>query len=150
MRSLEERLDTFAEAWRPKTGDKLIGTVVDLDERESEYDEEPYPIVTVRTDDGQELAFHGFHTVARNELAKQRPRVGERIGIAYHGVPEGRKYEAYRIIVERDEPRDLDWNRFATEAEAEIEEEADDDEAESSQNADGSCFRPSEQDQPRS
>ena len=137
-RSLEDRLDTFAEAWRPKAGDKLIGTVVDLDERESEYDEEPYPIVPVRTDDGQELAFHGFDTVARNELAKQRPRVSERIGIAYHGVPEGRKYEAYRIIVERDEPQELDWSRFAPEAEVGLEEA--DEEAESSQNADGVPF----------
>ena len=53
-------------------------------------------------------------------------------------MPEGRKYEAYRIIVERDERREIDWSRFAPEAEAELEE--DDDEAESAQNADGVPF----------
>ena len=73
-----------------RVGDKLIGTVVDLDERDSDYGDEPYPIVTVETDDGNELACHAFHTVARNELAKQRPVVGERIGIAYHGKADGK------------------------------------------------------------
>ena len=63
-RSLSDRLDSYAEAWRPKPGDKLIGVVVDLDERDSEYDDPPYPIVTVETDDGEELAFHAYHTVA--------------------------------------------------------------------------------------
>ena len=58
MRSLDDRLDNFAEAWKPEPGDKLIGTVVDLDERDSAYGDEPYPIVTVQNDDGNELAFH--------------------------------------------------------------------------------------------
>ena len=104
MRSIDDRLDSFAEAWKPEPGDKLIGTVVDLDERDSAYGDEPYPIVTVETDDGNELAFHAFHTVARNELAKQRPAIGDRIGIAYHGKQDGKNYESYRVIVERAEP----------------------------------------------
>lgn len=113
-RSLSDRLDSFAEAWKPKPGDKLIGVVVDLDERTSDYDDgAPYPIVTVETDDGQELAFHAFHTVARNELGKQRPQLGDRIGIAYHGKPEGKSYESYRVIVEHAEPqaKTLDWDK---------------------------------------
>lgn len=112
-RSLSDRLDSFAEAWKPKPGDKLLGVIVDLDERTSSYDDDPYPIVTVQTDDGQELAWHAFHTVARNELAKQKPVVGDRIGIAYHGKPEGKSYESYRVIVERTDgsPKTLDWSR---------------------------------------
>ena len=117
MTSLSERLDFFAEAWRPEPGDKLVGTVIDLDERESAFSEEPYPIVTVKTDDRGEFAWHAYHTVARRELAKQRPRTGDRIGIAYHGKPDGKAYERYRVIVERDEkPKALDWDRIATEA----------------------------------
>jgi hypothetical protein len=118
MQSLAERLDSYADPWKPNAGDKLIGTVVDLDERTGEFG--TYPIVTVRTDEGSELAFHAFHTVAKNELAKQRPQVGEKIGIAYHGKPAGKTYEAYRIIVQRDEkPRQLDWERIGAEAAAE-------------------------------
>ena len=113
-----------------RVGDKLIGTVVDLDERDSAYGDEPYPIVTVETDDGNELAFHAFHTVARNELAKQRPVVGERIGIAYHGKKDGKNYESYRVIVERteSEPKAIDWDKHVqVDAETEQDVELEDD-----------------------
>lgn len=114
MRNLAERLDLFAEPWMPGLGAKLIGEVVDLDERENEYGS--YPIVTVLTDEGAELAFHAFRTVAKNELAKQRPQVGDRIGIVYLGKPEGKDYELYRIKVERDEQsKSIDWDKHASE-----------------------------------
>ena len=72
-----------------------------------------YPVVTVETGDGQELAFHAFHTVARNELAKQRPVIGDRIGVAYHGKRDGKNYESYRVIVERTEAelKTIDWDK---------------------------------------
>ena len=82
--------------------------VVDIDMRDSDYGD-PYPIVTVERDgDGTELAFHGFHTIARRELAKKRPQVGDRIGIAYFGRGEPSKpgmsgAELYKIVVERDD-----------------------------------------------
>lgn len=118
MSSLVDRLDSFAEAWRPEPGDKLVGRVVEISERQSEYDDGPYPIVTVETDEGEQFAFHGFHTVAKSELAKQRPRVDERIGIAYHGKHADRGYERYRVIVER-ENSGPDWDTIGVHAEAE-------------------------------
>lgn len=126
-RSLDDRLDDgFAEAWKPEPGNKLIGIVTELDERENDYG--TYPIVTVQTDDGQELAFHAFRTVARNELAKQRPKVGDRIGIKYEGKPPGKEYELYRVKVERvDEPQQtIDWSKHeADDAGPSAEEEQD-------------------------
>jgi hypothetical protein len=94
--SLAERLDSFPEGWRPKPGDKLIGLVTDVDSRESEYHDEQYPIVVVEAEEGStqdgemippgtELAWHAFHTMARREVGKQRPGIGDHIGIAYHG-----------------------------------------------------------------
>ena len=59
------------------------------------------PIVTVRTDDGHDYAFHAFHTVAKGELAKVQPRVGDWIGIAYHGPHPTKGYERYRIVIAR-------------------------------------------------
>src|SRR5215207_7993353 len=88
---MSERLGMFPEAWQPKPGDQLIGGVTDVDERDGEYG--LYPIVCVLTDDGDEFAVHGFHTVLRNEFAKQRPEVGDRIGIAYHGKITGKNSE---------------------------------------------------------
>jgi hypothetical protein len=120
-KTLDERLDSFAEPWKPEPGDKLVGEVVELDERTNEYG--TYPVVTVRTDDGEELAFHAFRTVAKNELAKQRPEVGDRIGIKYVGKPEGKDYELYRVKVERNEsqPQPLDWSAYAGDEPSEAE-----------------------------
>lgn len=118
MSSLEDRLDSTSEPWKPNEGDKLIGTVVDIDERDGGYGS--YPIIVVLTDSGDQLAFHAFHTVAKSELAKARPVVGDRIGVKYLGKPEGKNYESYRITVARDDGRQqLDWDRIGAEAEAE-------------------------------
>jgi hypothetical protein len=100
--SIEERLDTMPQPWKPEAGDKLIGTVVELEERTSEYGS--YPSVTVRVDNGEEIVFHGFHTVAKEELARKKPCIGDRIGIAYFGVDQAKGYERYRIVVEPPEP----------------------------------------------
>jgi hypothetical protein len=117
---LAERLDSFAEGWRPKPGDKLFGLVTDVDSRESEYHDEPYPIITVEAEEGStgdgemiqpgtELAWHAFHTIARREVAKQRPAVGDHIGIAYHGpadkAPAGfSPAERWRVLVDERGP----------------------------------------------
>jgi hypothetical protein len=92
-------LDSFPEGWRPTPGDKLIGIVIGLETRVAEYGE--YPIVSVRTDDGRDYAFHAFHTVARRELEKLQPKLGDRIGIAYHGPHPTKGYERYRIVIVR-------------------------------------------------
>ena len=103
----------FAEAWRPDPGDKLVGEIVELGQR-SGYDDELYPIVTVRQDDGVELAAHCFHTVLRNELAKLRPQVGQRVAIRYDGQKDpggGRsRYHSYRVAT--DSVPAFSWGAF--------------------------------------
>jgi hypothetical protein len=56
----------------------------------------------VRTDDGKDFAFHAYHTVAFRELEKLKPRIGDEIGIAYHGRHPTPNYERYRIVLARD------------------------------------------------
>lgn len=103
--SFEERLEQGnAPAWRPdkEDADLLVGEVISIDRGQSEY--EPYPILTIaRESDGTELAVHGFHSVLKNELMKQQPQVGERIGIKYLGeITTGqRPYIGYRVKVDR-------------------------------------------------
>lgn len=137
--SLEDQLDaTYAEGWKPEPGDKLIGKVIALDQRDDAYSDGTYPIVTIRTDDDKELAWHGFHAVARAELAKQRPKVGERIGVKYVGKREGGQgesgYAVWRVVVERDgADAEIDWAKVGAEAEGElrassVQRSADDDE----------------------
>ena len=115
--SILDRLNGPApEAWRPKPGDTLVGKVVQLDTRTGDF--EPYPIVTVAAEDGTERAWHAFHTVGRNELARQRPMIGDRLGVKYLGKsPKG--YEAYRVLVEHATPTTaagVDWTKIATQA----------------------------------
>jgi hypothetical protein len=100
-------------------GDKVIGVVVDIDERLSDFNEGPYPLVTInRDDDNTEVAVHCFHTVLKQEIAKKRPQVGDHIGIKYLGIPDGRKYELYKVVLER--PTRIDYERMAAEAKAEL------------------------------
>ncbi|MGH7540178.1 MAG: hypothetical protein ACRELC_04175 [Gemmatimonadota bacterium] len=122
--SVEDRLDRVPTAWRPDEGDRLIGTVVEVGERESRYGG-TYPLVVVATDAGEELVVHAYHTVLMDELSQQRPRRGDRIGMAYLGRDAERGYERYRVVVEHGEETDAepDWNRYAAEAAAELGEE---------------------------
>ena len=124
--TIEQRLAAESEAWRPQVGETLIGEVVSIGERNSQFGEDVYPLLTVRTDEGRELHFHAFHTVARQELASQKPQIGDRIGIRYLGKPDGKKYEHYRIVVERAEPpAPMDWSDVGAKAEAELAAEDD-------------------------
>jgi hypothetical protein len=103
--SLSDRLDSFPEPWRPSPGDKVIGEVVELDERDSDYGD-PYTIITLLTDEGTEVAVHCFHQILRNAVERKRPQVGDRVGVAYFGkaeraAPGMNPAERYRMIVER-------------------------------------------------
>ena len=124
MNSLADRLDSFAEAWKPEPGDKLMGRIVGLDKRVSAYDDEPYVIVTVEAEEssaedggkpipaGAERAWHAFDTIPRNELKRQRPRIGQRIGAGYHGL-HARGYKRWKIVVEAAGETAFDWDEVA-------------------------------------
>jgi hypothetical protein len=116
-RNLETRLDSSAEAWKPSPGEKLIGVVVDVDSRTTEYG--TYVVLTLRQENGDERAVHAFHTVLKREFAKRPPRLGEELGIKYLGKSD-KGYEAYRIVW--DEVVPPDWKQIGAEAEAEAAE----------------------------
>jgi len=124
--SIEDRLDHDVEAWRPEAGDSLTGKVVGVDSRDSDYSDEPYPLLEIETSDGAVYAFHAFHTVAKREISRLQPEVGDEIGIKYFGKQAGNKnsYEKYRVIVEKANkpaPNAPDWSAMRAEAEAEVE-----------------------------
>lgn len=125
MASLQDRLDRTTVAWKPEEGDSLTGRVIDIEQVENEYG--VYPALTVLTDDGQEKTWHAFTTVARSEVAKRRPKVGDSIGVKYLGQPTGKSYKLWRVVVEHVDPeprKDIDWDGIAAQAgvDAEIDE----------------------------
>lgn len=120
MSTLEDRLrlSQAREAWRPAAGEQLVGTVLAITERESNYGG-TYPLIVVATDDGRAFDVHAFEAVLLDELAKLRPRVGERVGIGYLGKHE-RGYHRYRVVVDRDSQPSVDWARYGEQAAAEL------------------------------
>jgi hypothetical protein len=104
MSKLAERAARFPEPWKPEPNDVLEGVVTELDWRDSDYSEDQYPILTVLGDDGIEQSFHGFHTMARLEIERKKPRIGDRIAIAYHGLGQAKPGmeppHRYRVVVD--------------------------------------------------
>ena len=123
-----------------KAGDRLIGTVVGLSSKVSDYSGQRYPIVTVRVDDsgrstedggraisaGAERAFHAFRSVATREVVAQRPRIGERIGLWYGGKAAQADWHAYRVKVAGRQSADVDWDAMGAAGDEPAENEADD------------------------
>jgi hypothetical protein len=101
--------------WRPDKGEHprtLEGEVLDIRVIEGSYD--PYPLVELKDDDGCVWYFHAFRDVAQSELATCGPQVGDRISVAYKGIPPGKTYHLYRIRKAGASAR-IDWTQFGTE-----------------------------------
>jgi hypothetical protein len=106
--SLPDPLDKdFAPAWRPAPGDKLVGMITELTERQGTFGK--YVIVTVRTDSGEELAVHAFHEVLANELARVAPEIRDPIAIKYLGRHPEKDYHQYRVHGGR---RGINWSAY--------------------------------------
>lgn len=118
--SIMDRLGNKAESWGSKEeplepGDQIVGKVVAVTEGESTYG--PYPIIEIEvktcTEQGRSVppgtlkAWHVFDTVAKNEVAKQKPAPRDEIGGQFLGVKKtkpGSAYESYRdwhVITEK-------------------------------------------------
>lgn len=119
--SIQDRLNQEpAPGWRPEVGDQIIGTILEISEAPgTEYG--PYPLLTIAQDDGTEVAVHAFHTVLKKELAAKRPVEGDRIGIKYLGIPSGKRYESYRVVLERRTPtQGTNWDAVGAAADQEL------------------------------
>ncbi len=102
--NLAEELERdYPEAWRPKPGDKLVGELVHVEERDGGYG--AYPVLTIRDQDGKDWAWHGMHSVARGEVGRLQPRIGERLGVKYLGKLTGKTagttYHGWKVRAER-------------------------------------------------
>lgn len=108
--TLTQRLDEpTPPKWEHEPGDKLLGTVVDLGTYEGEYGSSP--TVTIDAVEGSTEAggtaiapgerriFYASRTVARSKVEGKKPQIGDRIGIAYKGIPDGREYHDYAVEV---------------------------------------------------
>jgi hypothetical protein len=90
--SYSDALDLEGVPYRPDEGEhptKLIGTLVDIDERDSDYSTEPYFVLSIENqEDGVTYSWHAFHTVARKAVKRTNPQVGDVVGVKYVGPAE--------------------------------------------------------------
>lgn len=119
-------LDTgMAQAWRPDQGgddnpNPLIGTFLEMTSATTAFG--PAWVMTVRLEDGSERSVWLIHTVLRNELARAKPKPGERIGVKYLGkqhVEGGQDYVGYRVKVDRPLGEAFDWSKLGGEPDSE-------------------------------
>lgn len=103
MSSLQDRLDRETEVLKLEAGESVVGRLVELTLRDSDYGD-PYPLVVLETSDGREVAVHGYHSVLRNRLLELDPRTGDELGIKCLGPrtsKAGTKYTDYRVVIDR-------------------------------------------------
>jgi hypothetical protein len=100
----EDTQTDYAPAWRPDQNDPktVKGQVVDL-VMGPDFGWGPYPIVTIRQEDGSDLAIHVQAAVLRSELAKRRVGRGDDLEVTYLGQrpPKsgtGKPYHFYRVL----------------------------------------------------
>jgi hypothetical protein len=106
-----EIADDYAKAWRfDQDGPLIVGHVIGFGEFDAGWG--PYPIITLRQADGGERSVHCQREVLARELAKARPRIGERIGIKWLGQPDGKSYHRYVVRIDRPQGDTLDWSRY--------------------------------------
>jgi hypothetical protein len=85
----------FAEAWRPEeAGSQLRGRIVRFDSRVGEHS--TYAIVTVETTDGEEFAWHAFHSQAARALRRANPSVNDTICATYGGKVEQNGHSVHK------------------------------------------------------
>ena len=115
---LDAEGDEFPESWRPRPGDKLVGTVVRYTEGDSRFGPKWVCVLRCVNDAGAEYLCSVWlsHTVLYNEFLKLRPRIAERIGIKRLSDEDsaGGRYARYLVRVDRppaaSEP---DWEKLA-------------------------------------
>jgi hypothetical protein len=100
-------------AWKPEPGDLLLGSILDIDARTTAHSKRPNdcPVITILNEDDEVVYdWWAYHDVAKKELAKLRPKVGERIAVRYMGRhPNG--YFMYKIRIDRQDRGTFDWSR---------------------------------------
>ena len=108
---LEDFIGEFPEAWKPKVGEVMVGSLLRYDSGTTSFGEHPIAVIQdERTDEARSVWL--LHTVLRGEFEKKRPRPGERIGIKR--LPDSEKgYKRYVVRVDREEPEIPNFQQFA-------------------------------------
>lgn len=110
--------DTPPQPWKPKPGDCLVGEVLDLELRDAPprpgdpQERPPVLVVTMKDEEGTIWAFWAWHKVARGELAKVRPAIGDTLAIRrLDDVKDvAQPYARYVVFSDSPEVKTFSWD----------------------------------------
>jgi hypothetical protein len=105
---------TDSTTWRPDKGEHpqtIVGILRDVRTVSGSYGD--YPLLELEGNDGIVWLFHAFRDVAKSELAACAPQIGEKITVAYLGVPEGKSYHVYKVRRAAGHSQQINWSRFS-------------------------------------
>ncbi len=117
-RELDEFDGTYPTTLKLAPGDIFVGEVVRFETGPTSYGPQPI-MVCIDEKTGEECSIWLLHTVLRNEIEKQKPRSGERIGLKRLPDHETKGYARWVLRVDRDGADGLasgeppDFSRFA-------------------------------------
>jgi hypothetical protein len=96
--------------WDPAPGDSIIGTLISVDPRTTQFATE-VPVLTIRSDDGKLTEVWASHTVLRSELKKLKPKVGRPLAIKRLADPAPpAKYRRYKVFLEASDQPEFSWD----------------------------------------
>lgn len=101
LRELQD-WDGWPEAWNPKPGGNLVGTVRRYDVGQSAFGP-VHTVIVEREASGEFVSVWLSSTVLLSLFQQHRPKVGERIGLRYLGKHPEKGYRRYVLLVDRPE-----------------------------------------------
>jgi hypothetical protein len=89
----------YPEAWIPKEGETLVGTVLQYGIGQGTFG--PVRTAIIEKDDGERLSVWLSSTVLLSEFDRAKPRPGERVGLKYGGKHPTKGYKRFCLLVDR-------------------------------------------------
>ena len=89
-----QRSEHAGNTWVPDPEDRLVGTIVGIEQVDGDYG--PYPLLHIDCGDDEVTVLHAFHQVLRAELTRLKAKVGDKVAIKYRGKPA--KAHLYSVL----------------------------------------------------
>jgi len=105
VKDIEKELDreqTYPTAWCPRQpGEQIIGLIERYPKGADRITGKQVHIAWIATDGGERHSLWLNNAVLLNKFAELRPKPGERVGVRFLGPHPDKKYNCYRVVIDR-------------------------------------------------
>lgn len=85
--------------WTPEPGEAIAGEVIRYEKVTTKIGEGQ--LLQIKSETNDEIIDIWCATVLRRNLDAKNVQPGDSVGIKFHGIPEGKKYKDFSVIVEK-------------------------------------------------